>query len=179
MRLPSSVAALARRVAIALSVLHAVFGTSLALRDARFPLGIVQASVGHAPGWMLFVNLRPTNTHAWMYPSVPFSSFEVNNAVELNIWTLDLTHASFVQYLTLEFPLDRALDLLVTYHMMSSALTLLVLALLLQGGDGHSLTTIGSTVSNSLQDDIEQLVNMNRIRRGLAPGAGGVRRASR
>lgn len=119
----------ARRVAMAFCLLHALLGMSLALRDSRSLIGIVQASVGHAPGWMLFLNLRPTNTHAWPYFDVPPSTYEPPNAVQLNIWTLDLTHASFVQYLTLDLPLDHALGLLVACH-MSVALALLALALM-------------------------------------------------
>lgn len=120
----------ARRVVMAFCLLHALFGMSLALRrDSHSSIGIAQASVGHAPGWMLFLNLRPTNTHAWPSFDVPPSTYEPPNAVQLNIWTLDLSHASFVQYLTLELPLDRALGLLVACH-MSVALALLALALM-------------------------------------------------
>src|SRR3954453_11790280 len=89
----------------------------------------VAGTVGHAPGWMLFVDLRPTNTHPWPFFNVPPSTYEPSNAVQLNIWTLDLNHASFVQYLTLELPLDRTLHLLVACH-MSIAVTLLALALM-------------------------------------------------
>jgi hypothetical protein len=127
----SDAVAATRRIVIALSLLHAVFGMSLALRAPRSPIGIVQASVGSPPGWMLFLNLRPTNTHAWAYHHIRPSMYEPPDAVQLNIWTLDLTHASFVQYLALELPLDRTLGVLVACH-MSIAFVLLALLLMVR-----------------------------------------------
>jgi hypothetical protein len=128
MHLTSSAFRPARRVVIALSLLHALFGMSLALRSSGPPIGIVHASVGYAPGWMLFVDLRATNTHPWPFFDVPPSTSEPPNAVQLNVWTVDLKHASFVQYVTVELPLARALYLLIAWHIIS-ALTLLALAL--------------------------------------------------
>jgi hypothetical protein len=100
---------------------------SLALRAAASPIGIVHASVGHAPGWRLVVDLRPRNTHAWTYHHIQPTPYDRPDAVQLNIWTHDLNHASFVQYLTLTVPLDLARHLLMACH-VSIALTLLALA---------------------------------------------------
>src|SRR3712207_2425964 len=101
MRAPPRGMGWTQQTCIAIALINGLCGISLADPDTGRYISIRQATIGRAPGRMMFAGMRPINTHTYD-TSVWVRQDDLPNAVQVNIWELELSRLSFVSYLTLD-----------------------------------------------------------------------------